>query len=98
MTATFMISSLGSLLSALSYRQPAFGYRPSSLDSTASAHRTATAIRTPSRSHLLDLAAVALDQWIAKSLVGTLGRERPCLSRFAGRQVELEVLALPHVL
>ena len=44
-----------------------------------------------------NLDAVALDHRVGQQLVGDLGRERPGLRRLGRREIELEVLALPHV-
>src|SRR6266508_1764456 len=52
---------------------------------------------TPNRMSV-DLDAITFDDGIGEHLVGNLRRQRARLRRLGGREIELEVLALPHVL
>src|SRR5262245_58953374 len=46
----------------------------------------------------LDLDAVALNHRVCEQFVGDLGRQRFRFRGLGGRQIELEVFALPHVI
>ena len=48
--------------------------------------------------HAIDLDAITLDHRVREQLVGDLGRQRPGLGRLGRLEIELEVLALPHVI
>src|SRR5262245_41528204 len=46
----------------------------------------------------VDLDAITFDDRVGEHAVGDLGGEPACFGRFRSREIELEVLALPHVL